>query len=388
MTALYLIFWISAFIVFYAFVGYGLLLWILVWIKEHLRGKEHFEASSKLPQVTLLIAAYNEEDCIAEKMKNCLSLDYPSSSLHIVWVTDGSSDRTPEILASYPQNTVLHSPERKGKTAALNRAMKFIDSEIVVMTDANTELNSECISRIVRKFDNPKVGCVCGEKRVRTDVDTAAGAEGIYWKYECFLKDLDDRLYSTMGAVGELIAIRRSLWEDIPADTLVDDMLLSMGIVRRGYRIAYCHDAYALESPSASIAEERKRKVRLGAGGFQATFKLCGLLNPFRYGVVAFQFFSHRVIRWTMAPSALLLLLLSNAALCIFDHSAFYLTVLALQTVFYVSALLGMLLDRKGKKTVFRVPYYFLFANFSTFAGFRYYLKFNGNAAWEKAKRS
>ena len=191
-----------------------------------------------------------------------------------------------------------------------------------------------------------------------------------------------------MGAAGELIAIRRELWTPIPEGTLVDDMLLSMGIVRRGYKIAYCKEAYAIENPSANIAEERKRKVRLGAGGFQATVKLRDLLNPFKYPVVAFQFASHRVARWVLAPSALLLLFPLNLLLVIFSAPLFYTVTLLLQLLFYICAFIGYLSDKKGKHNKFHIPYYFLFANMMTFPGLKYYLHYNGNAAWEKAKRA
>lgn len=388
MKLLIVLFWLFAFFVFYTFFGYGIILWILVKVKEIFKPRKEFPIEEEYPDVTLLIAAYNEEDYIAAKMQNCRALDYPADKLHITWVTDGSNDSTPDRLREYPENTVLHKPERAGKTAALNRAMDYVDTPIVIMTDANTDLNPECIRVIVRKFDDPKVGCVSGEKRVRTDGNSASASEGVYWKYESMLKKLDDRLYSAMGAAGELIAIRRSLWTPIPAGTLVDDMILSMGIVRRGYRIAYTSDACALESPSADINEERKRKVRLGAGGFQAVAKLHDLLNPFKYPVVAFQFFSHRVMRWVVAPSSLVLLFVVNLIMVLIGAPKFYLVTLALQILFYLCALVGMLQDKKGKKTKFSIPYYFLFANFSTFPGFKYYLHYNGNAAWEKAKRA
>lgn len=388
MTFLIVFFWLLAFIVFYTFFGYGILLWLLVKVKDLFRPVKAFPVVEECPDVTLLIAAYNEEDYVEAKMQNCRSLDYPADRLHITWVTDGSSDSTPDRLREYPENTVLHQPERGGKTAALNRAMEYVHTPIVIMTDANTDLNPECIRVIVRKFDDPKVGCVSGEKRVRREGSSASASEGVYWKYESFLKSLDDRLYSAMGAAGELIAIRRELWTEIPAGTLVDDMILSMGIVRRGYRIAYTSDAYAIESPSADIGEERKRKVRLGAGGFQAISKLRDLLNPFKYGVVAFQFFSHRVLRWAVAPSCLVLLLIVNIALVLCGAPLFYTITLALQALLYISALIGKFLDSRGKKTKLSIPYYFLFANFTTFAGLRYYLHYNGNAAWEKAKRA
>lgn len=388
MTALIILFWIFAFIVFYTFFGYGIILWVAVRIREALRPRPSHPVEVEYPDVTLLIAAYNEESCIAEKMENCRSLQYPEDKIHFVWVTDGSTDSTPDLLRGYPENTVLHDDRRRGKSAALNRAMQHVTTPYVVMTDANTILNAESIYRIIRKFDDPEVGCVCGEKRVLSDGASAAGTEGLYWKYECALKKLDDRLYSTMGAVGELIAIRRELWEDIEPDVLVDDMILSMGIVRKGYRIAYCADAYACERPSANIAEERKRKVRLSAGGFQATSKLRDLLNPFKYGVVAFQFGSHRVLRWVLTSSLLVLLLPLNIAIVCLGGPMLYTVTLILQILFYLCAFAGYFADKKGKKSKFHVPYYFLFANLTTFAGLKYYMNFNGNAAWEKARRA
>ncbi|MGM9748204.1 MAG: glycosyltransferase family 2 protein [Candidatus Cryptobacteroides sp.] len=387
MTALYVLFWLCAFIVFYTFFGYGIIIWIAVKIKERRCPPETFPVKNEYPDVTLLIAAYNEEDIIADKMQNCLSLNYPKDKLHIVWVTDGSTDSTPELLAAYPENTVLHTPARSGKTEALNRAMKYVDTPFVVMTDANTILNEGSIYLLIRKFDNPKVGCVAGEKKVLSIGDNAAATEGLYWKYESFLKDLDDRLNSAMGAAGELIAIRRELWADIPAGTLGDDMFISMGVIRKGYKIAYCKEAYAMESPSADITQERKRKVRLAGCAVQNVITLRDLMNPFKYGLSAFQFVSHRVLRWVLTPSCLILLLLSNFLMPFFGTPIFYHIVLLLQLLFYLAALAGMILDKSEKAGILRVPYYFLFTNFTTFAGVGYLVRNKGNAAWEKARR-
>ena len=191
---------------------------------------------------------------------------------------------------------MLYQPQREGKTAALNRGIRFVTTPLVVFTDANTHLNREALREIVRAFANPKVGWVAGEKRIALqDKDNAAsGGEGLYWKYESALKQLDSRLYSAVGAAGELFAIRRELYEEMPADTLLDDFILSLRIVMRGYTIAYCADAYAVENGSADMHEEEKRKVRIAAGGLQSVWRLRALLNPLRYGVFCFQYIPPR----------------------------------------------------------------------------------------------
>lgn len=388
MLVVKILFWISAFIIFYVFIGYGIFIYVAVKIKETFFPKKHYPVVEEYPEVTLLIAAYNERDYIEEKMRNCDGINYPKDRFHIVWVTDGSTDGTPDLLSGYPQNTVLHEDKRGGKSAALNRAMEFINTPLVVMTDANTFLNPDSILHIVRKFDNPKVGCVAGEKKVLMEGNSAAASEGLYWKYESFLKDLDDRLYSSIGAAGELFAVRRSLWCPIPKEALGDDMHISLNLLRQGHIIGYCKEAYALEKPSADIMEERKRKVRLAASGYQVTSEFRDLMNPFKYGVVAFQFVSHRVMRWMQAPVNLILLLVFNIILVILGAGTFYTVVLVLQLLFYAAAIAGMLLDARGKPSVFRVPFYFLFANFNMFPGLKYYLKFDGNSAWEKSKRA
>ncbi len=388
MNLLLTLFWIAAFLVFYTFFGYGIIVWIAVKCKELVSKPEKFSIVEEYPEVTLLIAAYNEADIIDRKMENCASLKYPSDRIRFVWVTDGSTDGTPEVLRRYPENIVLHEDTRAGKSHALNRAIKYVTSPIVIMTDANTILNEDSIYLIVRKFDNPKVGCVAGEKRVLSIGDNAASTEGLYWKYESFLKELDDRLNSAMGAAGELIALRRELWREIPADTIGDDMFLSMDVLRRGYKIAYCKEAYAMEMPSADIGEERKRKVRLAGCALQNVCRLRDLMNPFKYGITAFQYVSHRVFRWIVSPVCLILMLLFNFFAVLAGAPLFYHIVLLLQLLFYLAAFAGMILDRKEKAGILRVPYYFLFTNFTMFTGFGYLARNKGNGAWEKAKRA
>ena len=385
------VFWISLLVIFYTYIGYGMLLYVLVRLKECFRQTPPppLPADCMLPELTLFITAYNEEDVVDDKMRNSLSLDYPADKLHILWITDGSNDRTNERLSHWPQATVLYQPQREGKTAALNRGIRFVTTPLVVFTDANTHLNRKALREIVRAFANPKVGCVAGEKRIalQDKANAASGGEGLYWKYESALKRLDYRLYSAVGAAGELFAIRTSLFEQMPPDTLLDDFILSLRIAMRGYKIAYSKEAYALESASLNMREEEKRKVRISAGGLQSVWRLRGLLNIFRYGILSFQYISHRVLRWTLTPVVLFALLPLNLLLACTGHTL-YTVILALQLAFYLLGYLGYKMEKRNiRNKLLFIPYYFLFMNINVIRGYSYLAKHKGTGAWEKAKR-
>lgn len=392
-----IIFWLALFVVFYTYLGYGIVLYVLVKLKELFVKpvKRSLPASdADLPEVTLFITAFNEEDVVDEKMENSLELDYPADKLHIVWVTDGSDDGTNERLQTRWQGkaTVHFQPLRQSKTAAMTRGMTLVDTPLVVFTDANTMVNREAIREIVLAFQDPKVGCVTGEKRiaVQTKDGAAAGGEGIYWKYESTLKALDAHLYSAVGAAGELFAVRRELFEAMEPDTLLDDFILSLRITMKGYTIAYCTNAYAIESGSADMREEEKRKVRIAAGGLQSIWRLRPLLNPFRYGILSFQYTSHRVLRWSITPFLLFALFPLNIAILLLGGSAiFYGVLLAMQVLFYGLGYWGYYLStKKIKNKLLFIPYYFLFMNVSVLKGIRYLKKKKGSGAWEKAKRA
>ena len=391
MLTLKVLFWICLILVFYTYLGYGMLLWLLVSIKRLIYGKpkkQELPTDDELPEVTLMICAYNEQDIVESKMENTHQIDYPK--LKVVWVTDGSNDQTNDYLAKYHDVEVIYSPERRGKTAALNHGLALVQSELVVMTDANTMLNPESIQEIVRCFMDPKVACVAGEKRVaaRHEGQAAAESEGLYWKYESTLKRWDGELYSAMGAAGELCAIRRSLYEPMPENALLDDFVMSLGMVDKGYKIAYTSEAYAMEYGSANLEEESKRKRRIAAGGLQSIWWLRSMLNPLHQPVVAFQFISHRVLRWSITPIALLLLIPLNVLLVFLKAGAVYNWIWVLQILFYIAAFLGYLLERKGKKNKFLyIPYYFLFMNLNVFKGMAYLKSHKSSGAWEKAKR-
>ena len=390
MQALSVLFWICLGLLFYTYIGYGILLMVLLKVKKIFSPPAPpIKAGDYTPTVTLLVAAYNEEADIKEKIKNSLRLHYPEAKLKLLFVTDGSNDKTPEIVAGFPQVQLLHQPERKGKIAAVARAMPHVTSEITVFTDANTMLNPEALLKLVRHYQSPEVGAVAGEKRVESpESDAAAGAgEGFYWKYESTLKRWDSQLQTVVGAAGELFSIRTALFEHVPADTLIEDFYMTLRIAQRGYRVVYEPEAVALEGPSANSQEELKRKIRIAAGGIQAVVRLKSLLNPFRFGTLSFQYISHRVLRWTLAPLALLLLLLSNVGLAL-QGNPFYRFLLLAQLLFYAAAMAGYWLEsRRIKLKVFFIPYYFFLMNYAVYAGFFRYLRGRQSVLWERAQR-
>ena len=384
MLTLKILFWVCLLIVFYTYIGYGILLYIIIRVKRLFCGKPQkavLPADDELPTMTLMICAYNEEDVVAEKMENTLALDYPKDKFRIMWVTDGSNDRTNELLAAYPEVDIVFSPERRGKTAALKHGLQELKTRYVAFA----------MREIARLFMDPTVGCVSGEKRVaaKTSGEMAAEGEGIYWRYESTLKRWDSELYSAMGAAGELYAIDPTLVREVPNEALLDDFMMSMLIVNEGKRIAYTPDAYALEYGSADLKEESKRKRRIAAGGLQSIWWLRGMLNPFHQPLVAFQYISHRVLRWSVTPVAMLLLLLVNIIMVILGAGTFYTITLLLQALFYLLAVAGWMLGRSGRSNkLLYIAYYFVFMNLNVFRGMAYLKSHSNSGAWEKARRS
>lgn len=394
MLTLKILFWATLLIVFYTYIGYGILLYIIIRLKRLLKGaplQQAMPADEDLPTMTLMICAYNEEDVVKEKMENTLALDYPKDKFRIMWVTDGSNDHTNELLKAYPEVDIVFSPERKGKTAALKHGLRELKTRYVTFTDANTMINSGALREIARLFSNPTVGCVSGEKRVaaRKAGEMAAEGEGLYWKYESTLKRWDSELYSAMGAAGELFAVRMSHYRAAPSNALLDDFMMSMLIVADGKRIAYTPDAYAQEYGSADLSEESKRKRRIAAGGLQSIWWLRSMLNPFRQPLVAFQYISHRVLRWSITPIAMVLLLLVNIALVVLGADIIFTVTLLFQALFYLMAAAGWLLSRSGRRNkLLYTAYYFVFMNLNVFRGMVYLKSHHTSGAWEKARRS
>lgn len=393
---LVLLFWFLLFILVYTYMGYAIVLYVLVKIKKVLFPERMlvFDSSYE-PNVCLFVTAFNEKDYVNQKVENSFSLDYPKSKIQYLWITDGSDDGTPELLKKYDVLEVYHLPERRGKMHAMNRGVKFVKAPVIIFSDTNTYLGKQSIREIVARFSNKKTGCVAGEKRiVSRDADSAAGAgEGLYWKYESWVKKLDSELNSAVGAVGELFAIRTELFEDVEEDAFLDDFMISLRVAQKGYHIAYTPNAYAEETASLNVKEELKRKIRIAAGGIQSMLRLKGLLNPFRYGVLSWQYFSHKVLRWTLAPVSLLFIFPVNFLIVYqqngWSELGFYTLVFYLQALCYVLAGIGWYFEnRKLRFKLLFVPYYFASINYAAIRGIFRYVNGTQSVKWEKARRA
>lgn len=383
-------FWIGVFVVVYTFVGYGFVLFLLVSIKRFFKKPFKFRIDVDLPTVSILIAAYNEESLIEQKIENTLALDYPKEKLQVIIVTDGSTDQTAAKVSKFAEVFLLHSGDRAGKMAAIKRAMPYVKGEVILFTDANTFLNKAAVKELVKHYQNEKVGAVAGEKRIHVEeaADASSAGEGFYWKYESLLKRWDYELYSNVGAAGELFSIRTELYEPVESDTIIDDHMIAMRIAEKGFVIAYEPGAYAMETASENAKEELKRKIRIAAGGIQSILRLKKAANPFYFPVLTFQYLSHRVLRWTITPILMIMVLILNGMIVFQTNSVLYLVLFLGQVLFYLLSVAGFYFESRNirVKALF-IPFYFCMMNYAVLAGILRYFRNDQSAAWEKSRR-
>jgi biofilm PGA synthesis N-glycosyltransferase PgaC len=380
MVLVEILFWLNLLTLLYVYGGY--VLFTLPFKKQ----TKWIDNGSR-PKCTLVIAAFNEGKVIEDKILNSLALDYPNGMLDIVIVADGSTDHIHEIVNRYPSIRLFYQPERKGKLAAIQRILPAIQSEIVVFTDANCLLNKTAITDLVSHFADPGVGAVSGEKKV-IKTPTAAATEGIYWKYESWLKSKDSQFYSIVGAAGELLALRTELYTILDEQLVLDDFIQSMLVCNQGYRVIYEKAAFASELPSPSLKDEFIRKVRIAAGGFQAINYLSDKMNFKKHLKLTFLYYSHRVFRWVLAPFCFFAILPLNTIIIIFKPNFLYGAILGLQVLCYIIAILRNFFSASGKSPAFiSLIHYFFFMQIGAIAGL---IKFKGrgqSATWEKIPR-
>jgi len=376
---LQIIFWLASFLIVYTFVGYGILLTLLARVIHR-----PIQRAPITPTVSLIIPAHDEEHVLAEKIENCFALDYARDRLEIIFITDGSQDRTNEIARAAEARGVhlLYQPERRGKIAAMNRAVPFATGDILIFSDADAMIEPPALRALVENFADPQVACVGGVKRIRREASAQARGEGAYWRYEAYLKKLDSQVCTAIGAIGELFAVRRELYRNLDDDLLIEDFVLSIRLVAQGWRVVYEPRAITWQAASPSLRGEWERRVRMATGGFQAMARLTQMLNPAR-GFPAFQYVSHKVLRW-LAPFFMLAAFVANLGLI---DQPLYAGLLAAQIIFYALALIGWLAQSFGVLwTPLQIPFYFCFANATSLAGLWRYLRKTQPITWVKAR--
>lgn len=339
------------------------------------------------PSVSMIIAAYNEERVIDWKVRNSLGLDYPKDRFEVIIACDGSNDRTAEIARSFAEQGVvtLHSPERRGKTAALNRGVRQARGEVVVFSDANNEFSSDAIRKLVRHFSDPSVGGVCGAKRIKPAAERESSAgDSLFWRYESVIKVAESRIGTINNADGEIFALRRALYREVAEHIINDDAAITLDLVAQGKRIVYEPEAHSSEYASIHIKDDFFVKVRMVAGGYQTLAENMGPLFPLR-SWFAWSFFSHKTLRW-LAPVFLILAFAASAALA---AQPLYLAAFVAQVAFYFLAAVGWMLIGKVKDlpAPLYVPFYFTTMNLAAFRGLLRFLRRSQTVHWRRAQR-
>jgi len=389
MNVIEFIFWASLGLTAYAYLGYPLLAWTWAWISKDPRGRRtgvlEVRPPEEWPQVTLVIAAYKEESIILERLQNALMLDYPADRIEILVGVDGIEDLTADLVRSVDESRVrcLQYPVRRGKASVLNDSVPQARGDIVVFSDANTMMQPDAIKRLVRHFERKQVGGVCG-KLVLVDPITGSNVDGMYWKFENFLKRCEGRMGALLGVNGAIYAIRKELYQPIPANTIIDDFLIGMRVHQQGMLLIYDPTAIAIEETPANINAEFHRRARIGAGAFQSLVWLRPLLNPLR-GKVAFAFWSHKVCRW-FCPAFLVTAMIANIIL---SSDPLYLRILLIHELFYVAAALGAyFLHGRKQLRLFRIPAMFVSMNAALAVGFWRWLSGIQGGTWKRTERT
>ncbi len=336
------------------------------------------------PSVSVIIAAYNEESIINERIKNLYELEYPEGKIEFIIGSDGSDDHTNEILRSFtlPNLHIEYFPVRRGKANVINDLINKANGGLIIFSDANTMYEKKTIYSLVKHFNYPSVGAVCGDLRLYTNITTASEVgESWYWRYENFLKRMESNFSTLIGATGAVYAIRKSLYKPLPTSkTVMDDFLIPLEIVKKGFRVVYEPDAVAYENAAGTVSREFRRKVRIGAANFNGISEFISLLHP-RYGFVAFALLSHKIIRW-FVPFLLLGVFIASVVLSL--TSEFYLWLLFAQLGFIIFGLLGFILEKfKLNIGILSFPYYFIVMNLALFIGFFRFLRGNQKPTWD-----
>lgn len=370
------VFWVSILLLLYTYAGYPVLAWVLARLRPRVVLRR-----SQQPSVTLIVVARNGEKWISDKLGNCLTLDYPHDQLEVILVSDGSTDATVERAKSFesPRVEIVDCGVHRGKAACLNDAVSRASGDILVFTDIRQRLEVRAIRNLVMNFADETVGAVSGELMLDPDrTDGFAAGMDLYWRYEKWLRMNESRFASSVGVTGAIYAMRRSCYQPIPPETVLDDVLIPMNIVTRGLRVVFDRNAIAYDVPSSSTARERRRKIRTIAGNYQLVTLRPGLMNPAR-NPIWLQFVSHKLLR-LIVPFFLAAALAANFVLA--PQSTGYQLLLVTQLMLYIAALLGILLPAAQRLRLIRVPTTFLLLNWFAVLGLVSFARHGRSQPW------
>lgn len=395
------IFWPSILLIIYTYLLYPFIIFLAVSIKSSLAQIKLLFSETPMvgrpkspryfPMVSMVITAYNEERIIEQKINNCLEIDYPKDKFEAIIVSDGSTDKTNNIVRHYENSGIIKLityKHRSGKTGVLNKTIPHAKGEIILLSDANTLYRRDAVRKLVRHFTDKAIGCVCGRLEIKRPHGSTS-QDNLYWKYETLLKYLENKLGGVLGANGGIYAIRKELFTPIPNTTIIDDFVIPMKIKEIGYKVIYDHEAIATEETAIDNRAEFGRRIRIGAGNFQSIALTKKLLNP-RRGFVAFSFWSHKIIRW-LVPFFMIFTFISNLSIIMEVQSlaTFYGFTFVLQIAFYTMALIGFLQEKRGcQLKLFLIPYVLVLMNGAFFLGFFKYFTKIQKVTWERTERT
>lgn len=387
MNPLELTFWISIGLVGYVYFAYPMVVWALSRLFPSGHGRQQpfvYRHSDDWPFLSLVISAYREESSILQRLQNALLTDYPSNRFEIIVGVDGEEDLTGELVQEIndPRVRLIQFPKRRGKASVLNDVIPQAAGDILVLSDANTDMEPSALRKLVQHFFDESVGGVCG-RLILVDSETGTNVDGAYWKYENFLKECEGRFGTLLGMNGAIYAMRKTLYSPIPANTIIDDFLIGMRIHLEGHRLVYEETAIATEETAPSMAGEFHRRARIGAGGFQSLPRLLPLLSPHR-GRIALAFWSHKVLRW-LCPVFLILAISSNILLI---GQPQYQITLAVQFSFYLTAIIGSSIRPRGKLArLIRLPAMFISMNAALIVGLFRLVSGRQGGTWKRTAR-
>jgi cellulose synthase/poly-beta-1,6-N-acetylglucosamine synthase-like glycosyltransferase len=362
----------------YTYVVYPALLLV---IRE---GRDCGRPLSALPAVSVIIPFHNEERWIIRKIENTLSWEYPTDRLQIIAVSDGSTDRTAELLRQYGDRvTVIAYPSRQGKPTALNLGAAQASGDILIFTDANVFPDPDALQALMQRYADPSVGGVCGNVALQAEGSLEPLGEGLYMRYERWLYEAESRALTLVGADGALFSIRRGLFAPLPTDTITDDFAIALGVVAQDRRVVYEPAARSIEVVVPDVRAEFRRKIRMIAGGYQTLWRYRRQLNLLRRPAVAWQVLSHKLLRW-LVP---VFLLVALASACAARQSPIMALALALQMVFYGLALCGWVSQTLRRWMPVYIPYYFCAVNMAAAIGLWRYLLGRQSVTWHKVQR-